>query len=881
MTRLNVPPTPVPETATDGLTIDTEILSAALNDVLEEQAGRVFASRLQWLFKTAEAVRGGDQSAAERLLAYLHGVPDESVEPIIRACSLELQLANIAEERERVRRRRQYDATGEMQRESLAETAQILRAQHADLPALTSQLRIEHVLTAHPTEATRRSVLDHQWDVQVLLDKLDDPRTGISARRRLIEELREVLTVWWQTDAVRRVRPRVEDEVRRNLFFFEAVLFDAVPAALDELEHAFDVRLVQPVLSYGSWTGGDMDGHPEVGADTLATALELHRQTALRLLRDRVDRLARSFSHSSLRVPISEELTRSLEQDERELPSAPVLRRAHREWEPLRTKLGFVHHRLGATLRPRGREPGYGDAQQLRRDIELVLGHLGSRHVALGSIRRLLWQIDVFGFHLAGIDVRQGASVIRAAAAALLPGYAEADEPRRMALLTEALTSGRRGIEHHPGGTPGELLRVLDTVALATDAYGPRAVTAMVISMTEQPSDVLAARWLAARAGADSLRLVPLFETLGDLQAAPATMAALYANDAYRAHLRAQGNNQMVMVGYSDSGKDSGYVASQYALYVAQERLAAQAGEQGVVLELFHGRGGSPSRGGGRTYRAILAQPEGSVQGRIRITEQGETVSARYADPELAVRSLEQTISAVLLATALPNPPIRPQWREEMERLSERSRERYRALVYQDADFLRFFGQMSPITELGDLNIGSRPPSRRERAGVEDLRAIPWVFAWTQNRLLLPSWYGAGAALAEGDVELQREMWRDWPFFRGLIGTLEMALFKTDLGVAERYLRLVDEDLVDRFWPDARDEYERVVARVLQITGQSGLLDQTPALQRRLAKRNPWVDPLSHLQVELLERLRAGRDDARTPLLATITGIAAGMRNTG
>ncbi len=881
MARLDVPPTPAPEAATDGLARDSKLLSAALNSVLEEQAGRVFASRVQWLFRTAEVVRSGDDSAAERLVAYLAGVPDDSVEPIIRACSMELQLANIVEERERLRRRRQYDASGEVQRESLAATARILRDNEADIPALVAQLEIEHVLTAHPTEATRRSVLDHQWDVAALLDKLDDPRTGISSRRRLLEELREVLTIWWQTDEVRRVRPRVEDEVRRNLFFFEAVLFDAVPAALEEMERAFDARLVQPVLSYGSWTGGDMDGHPEVGADTLASALALHRASALRLLRDRVDRLARSFSHSSLRIPISEELAASLAEDARELPSAEVLRRAHHEWEPLRTKLGFVHHRLGNTGRPRGREAGYSDSSQLRRDLELVLAHLGSRHVAMGAIRRLLWQVDVFGFHLAGIDIRQSASVVRRAAGAVLPGFADADEPLRLELLTEALTSGRRGIEHDPGGEAGELLRVLDTVALAGEAYGAHAVPAMVISMTEHPSDVLAATWLAARAGATSLRMVPLFETRGDLEAAPATMAALYQNVAYRVHLRAHAQKQTVMVGYSDSGKDSGYIASQYALYVAQERLSAQAGEAGVVLELFHGRGGSPSRGGGRTYRAILAQPEGSVQGRIRITEQGETVSARYSDPELAVRSLEQTVSAVLLATALPNPPIRPEWRAEMDRLSEASRARYRGLVYDDPDFERFFAQVAPIAELSELNIGSRPPSRNKAPGIDSLRAIPWVFAWTQNRLLLPSWYGAGIALAEGDLGLQTTMFDGWPFFRGLIGTLEMALFKTDLGVAERYLRLVDLELAGRFWTDAREEYDRVVERVLAITGQGGLLDETPALQRRLEHRNPWVDPLSHLQVELLSRLRAGREDARTPLLATITGIAAGMRNTG
>ena len=606
-------------------------------------------------------------------------MPDESVEPIIRACSLELQLANIAEERERVRRRRQYDATGEVQRESLAETAEILRANNIDIAPLAAQLQIEHVLTAHPTEATRRSVLDHQWDVAALLDRLDDPRIGHSRRRALLDELREVLTLWWQTDELRRIRPRVEDEVRRNLFFFEAVLFDAIPAVLGEIEHALAVRLVQPVLSYGSWTGGDMDGHPEVGADTLAhraLAAPHDRAAALphprRPARAHVQPLERCGSRSPRSCSSRSSTT------PRRCRAPPCFRRPHREWEPLRTKLAFVHHRLGNTLTPRGREPGYADAQAMRRDLELVLAHLNSRHVAMGHIRRLLWQVDVFGFHLAGIDIRQGADTVREATAAVLPGYGDADEPRRQALLTEALSSGRRGIEHDPGGEAGELLRVLDTVALSADAYGPQAVPAFVISMTELPSDVLAATWLAHRAGATSLRMVPLFETRAALEQAPATMAELYACEPYVAHLRTQANRQTVMVGYSDSGKDTGYIGSTWALHNAQEQLAKQAAEQDIVLELFHGRGGSPSRGGGRTYRAILAQPEGTVNGRIRITEQGETVSARYADAELAERSLEQTISAVLLASALPNPPVSDEWRAEMERLSERSRERYR-----------------------------------------------------------------------------------------------------------------------------------------------------------------------------------------------------------
>ena len=798
---------------------------------------------------------------------------------MIRACALQLQLANIAEQRERVRRRRHYDATGVRQRESLLEAAELLRADGADLAAAVRALHVELVLTAHPTEATRRSVLDHQLRIAGLLDGLDDPRIGRTRRRELLGDLRESLTLWWLTDEVRRVRPMVEDEVRRNLFFFEATLHETVPHVLDELERVFDVRVDGRAVSFGSWAGSDMDGHPEVGAEVLARTLALHRRTALRLLRTGVDRLAARFSHSRRHVTVSPALEASLARDEEELPSAPVLRRVHREWEPLRTKLGFVAHRLYNMLDPLAREPGYADPQALRDDLWLVLDSVGSAHVAHGALRRLLRQVDVFGFHVASLDLRQSAAVLQEAAAALLPGYREAGDEERRRLLVEAIGEGRRGLDRRPEGSAGELLRVLDTAAMAREAYGPRAVPVLVVSMVRAPSDVLAALWLARRAGA-RLRLVPLFETLADLEHAPATMASLYETPVYRDALRDAGDRQTIMLGYSDSGKDSGFVSSQWALHVAQEKLAAQAAGHGLELELFHGRGGSPSRGGGRTHQAILAQPRGSLHGRIRITEQGETVSARYGDPELAARSLEQTLSAVLLASTRERPGVPDAWREEMERMSERSRRLYRGLVYEDPDFPRFFEQVTPISELTALNIGSRP-SRRSSGGVEALRAIPWVFAWTQNRVLLPSWYGAGAALCEGELELQREMAARWPFFQSLLSTLEMALYKTDLGVAERYLRLVDPALRDRFWPRIESEYAKVVGRLLEVLGADHLLDDAPALQRRLSHRNPWVDPLSHLQVELLARARAGRADAREPLLATISGIAAGLRNTG
>ncbi|HEV7494455.1 phosphoenolpyruvate carboxylase [Baekduia sp.] len=863
-------------------TSDLELLEALVRDVLTEQCGADFADAVTWLHATAARVRKSEEGAAETLLARLHGLSENELEPIIRACSLQLQVANIAEERERLRRRRSYDAQGTVQRESLAETANLLAEHAVDPVTALADLHVELVLTAHPTEASRRSVLDHQWAITQLLDRLEDSRTGRSRRRALLEELREVLTIWWQTDEVRRARPHVEDEVRRTLYVFESVLYDTVPTVLDELERDLGPLPATPVLEFASWPGGDMDGHPEVGAATVTATIELHRRAAIRMLRERVARLARRFSHSERRVTVSEALTASLQRDAQELPDARVLRRPHHEWEPLRTKLGFIERRLINMLDVRGGQAGYESPAQLRADLELIADSLGSAHVAHGSLRRLLRQVDTFGFHLAGLDLRQNATVIDAAVGALLPGYANAPEEERQTLLDEAIAAGDVGLQRRPPGTAGELVAALDAAALASEAYGPDVVRCLIVSMTEQPSHVLGARWLAQRAGAAlDLRFVPLFETLDDLDRAPETMAKLYGSDSYRELLARQGNRQVIMLGYSDSGKDGSFFASQWALRGAQLDLARQAAGAGIELELFHGRGGSTSRGGGPTYRAIVAQPTGSLRGRIRITEQGETISSRYGHPELAERSLEQTLSAVLLASNVARPAAAEDWRADVDRLARRSRETYRALVYEDPDFARFFFQITPVEALADLNIGSRPPSRGSDGTIQSLRAIPWVFAWTQNRILLPSWYGAGTALAEGDLERYRAMSARWPFFATLISTLEMALFKTDLGVAERYLRLVDPELRARFWPQIVAEHEKVKSSVLAITGGDRLLAGAARLQDRLAHRDPWVDPLSHLQVELLERTRADATADRQALLGTVTGIAFGLRNTG
>jgi phosphoenolpyruvate carboxylase len=680
--------------------------------------------------------------------------------------------------------------------------------------------------------------------------------------------------VWWQTDAVRRTRPVVEDEVRRILFFFEAVLFDAVPRLEAEISRSFERSWPPgvPAVRFGSWAGGDMDGNPEVTPDSVSLTLRLHRTTALRLLRARVDRLAELYSQSEDRLFVSPTLEASLEADGADMPDV-ASRRPNNQQEPFRRKLSFVSARLDGALRELPH--GYREPRELEQDLELLRESSSSRWVADGALARLLCQVRTFGFHLAALDVRLSAHDLRSAIEPLAPGFAEAHEHERTTRLAAVLEDGS-----------GEPRDVFAAVASGLREHGPQALGSVIISMVERPSDVLAALVLMRGAGIGvaelpTLPLVPLFETVEDLDRAQATMETLYEQSMYAAQLARCSHRQEIMLGYSDSAKDGGFLASQWELYSAQERLLADADSRGIELRFFHGRGGSTSRGGARTHRAILAQPSGSIRGRMRITEQGEVISQRYSHPELALRSLEQTLSAVLLATLARDRDVPQRYRAEAQRFADRSRMIYRALIYEDERFATLLALASPLDALTRLNIGSRPASRSVTWTVGGLRAIPWVFAWMQNRLLLPAWYGAGTALEEGDRELQREMINRWPFFAMLCSTLEMSLFKSDLGIAERYLELLGDDPARELWESIRAEHDRVVRTVLEISGTDSLLESAPALMARLSHRNPWTDPLSYMQIDLLRRARAGDTDAERPLLLTINGIAAGMRNTG
>ncbi|MDP9400794.1 MAG: phosphoenolpyruvate carboxylase [Actinomycetota bacterium] len=838
-----------------------------LREVLLDQAGE---EKLECLDELRAAATRPDNALA----ALIGALESRETLPLVRACTLELALANVADEVAQLQARRQGGAG------ALPELAARARAMPQRPP-----LDIRLVLTAHPTDIARRSVLSKHRRVAGALDALGDERLGPPERRRQEEEIREALALWYTTNEVRALRPRVADEVRRIRFFLETVLFDAAAELAVECERLglADLRDGRAPLRFGSWAGGDMDGNPNVGPETILHALRSHRLSALALLRERVHALRQDFSQPERGRPTGKRLRATLARDERELPRAAAAlseRYPHEAHEPFRRKLAFVAARLDNTAAAtRGEdpdEPGYPDADALLDDLEAVQEAITSPIVAQGRLRRLLWQVRIFGLHLATLEVRANAPALQEACATLLPGYADAtDEPQRAALLDRAC---REPVPPRDGGSEPLEALALDAVAQAIRDYGPRAIDTFIVSNAEAPSDLLCALWLARRSGVDGpLGLVPLFEKRESLLTATETMAQIYGSEAYRTHLRGRGDAQEVMLGHSDAGKDTGYLSGQWGMYNAQEALLRQAVEQGIDLSLFHGRGGSTSRGGAPAHRAIAAQPPGTVRGRMKVTEQGEVISTKYADVRLAEHSLEETVAAVLGPTIAEGDAPPPHFVEEMERVSLAARTAYRSLV-EDEGFVALFRTATPIDVLDRLNIGSRPSARSPRAAIADLRAIPWVFAWIQNRAALPAWYGVGSGLEAGDLDLQREMWQAWPFFASVVTTVATALRGVALHVAEQYLALVDEPAALAAWERIVAEHDRSLQRVVAIAGQHDVVRPDPVL---VARRAPWLDVLAGLQVELLRRHRAGDEAAHGPLLATVAGIATGLRTTG
>jgi len=811
--------------AESALRANVRLLGNILGATLVEQEGDWLLELVEQVREHAGAGRSGDAAAAGELARHVAELPLEQQSLVLRSFALYFQLANIAEQHHRLRRRRQYEHEGRVARESLADAFGRLEAAHVSKEeerAATDSLSVELVLTAHPTEAVRRTVLEKHRRIASLLHELDDPDLPLSTTERVHRDLAEEITILWQTDEVRSQRPRVVDEIRQTLWLVEVSLWDAAPRALAELESR-GTRVGRSPLRFGSWVGGDLDGNPHAGAATIEAALGQARTLARNLLQRDVRALARSWGMSSTLVDVDAAIG--------VVEDVPAEQNAD---EAYRRRLTSIWRRL--------RDDAFGSTGELLAELDLIenslRAHRGER-IADGGLAALRRRVEIFGLHIAKLDIRTHAAAVHA---------------------------------HDP-----TLIEALATAARLQQQHGPEVLDRLIVSMTSSANDLAAADGLARDAGLD-VQVVPLFETITDLHAAPAIVAE---------ELERQPRETLeVMVGYSDSGKDGGYLAANWAIFRAQEELAGIAAAHGTQLTVFHGRGGSAGRGGGPTYAAILAQPAEATRGRLKLTEQGETISFKYGLSGLAYRNLEAALAATLL-TAFPSlapaPPADAS--STMETLATDSQRTYRALIWEDAALPPFFRSFTPIDELALLEIGSRPVSRPEAAAsgeLEALRAIPWVFAWTQNRSLLPAWFGAGTALANQDRDLLRRLYRTWPVFTALIDNLEMTLAKSSLEIARQYLPLVPASAEpDRIFAQIAAEHERAVATVLEIVEADELLDRQPQIQRSVRLRNPYVDAMNAIQVELLRRYRDGDERALRPLLRSITGIASALRNTG
>jgi phosphoenolpyruvate carboxylase len=790
---------------------DIRLLGAILGQVLVEQEGPLLLETVERIRRASRAARrDGSVAAIENDLSA------ETQALVLRAFGVFFQLANLAEQLHRVRRLRDDARHGRIARDSLRAAFKHVARQDLGAARGTS-LRL--VLTSHPTEATRRTVLLTHLRIARELRRLDEPDLPPDEADAVEERIAEEITLLWQADEVRHDRLRITDEIRHGLWFFEHSLLDAATDLLASWRER--IPDAPAPLVFGSWIGGDMDGNPSAGPESIAEALARARTLALDRYRAEVRTLAVEVASARSLVRVSDELEASIAHDEKELPSYAAEIGARNELEPYRRKLSFMWWRLG--------NDGYADADELLGDLALIRRSLtahGGRRIADGRIARLERMVEIFGFHVAKLDVRLHAN--------------ELGTERAEAALAAAARARRE--------------------------HGHQALDTLIISGTSSIDDIR-----RARAQTD-LRVVPLFETLDDLQAAPAIVDEMLAD--------APGTAE-VMVGYSDSGKDAGYLSAQWAIYRAQEELAEVARRRGVELTIFHGRGGSAGRGGGPTHAAIASQPAGHPPGRLKLTEQGETISFKYSLEGLAQRNLDAALAGTLLATfpdMLAAPPSSED-RALLDRLAEESCHAYRAFVRDDDRFVSFFRSFTPVDELALLEIASRPARRpRNENYLASLRAIPWVFAWTQNRVLLPAWFGAGTAFAQVEAGALRDLYERLAFVRAVIDNLEMTLAKSSLPIARGYLRLVDDGAL---FAEIEAEHARAVAGVLAATGSARLLERQPMLRRSIDLRNPYVDPMNALQVELLRRHRAGDESARLPLLRSIAGIAAALRNTG
>ena len=938
------PPRPAKSKADERpLVEDIRLLGRILGDVIREQEGEAAFALIEQIRKLSVAFRRDADHEADRALKKLLKVlsGDQTVS-VIRAFTYFSHLANLAEDRHHIRRRAIHERIGDTQEGSLDVALARLRWAGISTQTIADTLAtsfVAPVLTAHPTEVQRKSILDAERDIAQLLSTRDDIRAkaaAFNARKDALSprelatneaQMRARVLQLWQTRLLRFTKLTVADEVENALSYYEATFLREIPRLYADLERELGQQPVHSFLRMGQWIGGDRDGNPNVNAQTLVHALRRQAEVALRHHLTELHLLGSELSVSAMLVSCDPAMQALAERS----PDT----NAHRMDEPYRRALTGMYARLAATLKDLtggdaarhavAPQNPYRQADELLADLRTIATSLKAHHGAALVTQRLaplIRAVEVFGFHLATVDLRQSSDQHETVVAELLaqarlaPDYTALDEPAKRTLLLRQLCDAR------PLRVPGAAytehtraeLAIFETARLMRERFGAQAIRHYIISHTESVSDLLEVLLLQKETGllrgtldgsaTADLIVVPLFETIEDLRHAAPIMRELYALPGIQALVQRSGAEQDIMLGYSDSNKDGGIFTSNWELYRAEialvalfDELNAQPGKHSPIrLRMFHGRGGTVGRGGGPSYQAILAQPPGTVRGQIRLTEQGEVIGSKYANPEIGRRNLETLVAATLEATLLPSAkPASAAFLSAAAELSEASMAAYRQLVYGTPGFTEFFFDATPIREIAELNIGSRPASRKASQRIEDLRAIPWGFSWGQCRLTLPGWYGFGSAVAaflqpvgkqsaKDRLALLQQMHRQWPFFSVLLSNMDMVIAKSDLALASRYAELVrDARLRRKIFPMIEAEWQRTVSALAQITGDRQRLAHNAALQRSMRHRFPYIDPLHHLQVELVRRYRAGQADERVQrgIHISINGIAAGLRNTG
>ncbi|MBX7432948.1 phosphoenolpyruvate carboxylase [Mycobacterium sp. Y57] len=917
--------TQVGREASEPMREDIRMLGSILGETVREQNGDEVFDVVERARVESFRVRRSEIDRAD-LAKLFDGIDVHQAIHVIRAFTHFALLANVAEDIHRERRRAVHEAAGKPpQDSSLAAT--YLKLDEADLDAETVAdalvgALVSPVITAHPTETRRRTVFDTQHQITQLMRMRLHGQTETEDGRDIERELRRHILTLWQTALIRLSRLKIQDEILTGLRYYPAAFFEVIPQVNAEVEAALRARwpdadlLPEPILRPGSWIGGDRDGNPNVTADVVRLATGSAAYTAFARYFAELTALQQELSMSVRLVHITSALA----------ALADACHERARDDEPYRRALRVVHARLTATARQildhqpeheldLGMEP-YATPAELLADLDVIdesLRSKGSAVLADDRLARLREAVRVFGFHLSGLDMRQNSDMHEEVVAELLawagvhPDYASLGEDERVEVLTAELATRRPLIGPH--AELSELARkeldIVHAAARAVTVFGPQAVPHYIISMCQSVSDMLEAAILLKEAGLVDVSsehvyapvgIVPLFETIDDLQRGSAIMEAVLDLPLYRAMVTARGDSQEIMLGYSDSNKDGGYLAANWALYRAELDLVEMSRKTGIRLRLFHGRGGTVGRGGGPSYDAILAQPPGAVQGSLRLTEQGEIIAAKYAEPRIAHRNLETLLAATLEATLLDveglGDAAGPAY-EVLDDLAARAQRAYSELVHETPGFVEYFKASTPVSEIGALNIGSRPASRKPTTKISDLRAIPWVLAWSQSRIMLPGWYGTGTAfeewIADGpdqDARLKvlQDLYRRWPFFATVLSNMAQVLAKSDLGLAARYAELVeDEDLRHRVFDKIVDEHERTIRMHRLITGHEDLLADNPSLARSVFNRFPYLEPLNHLQVELLRRYRSGDEDelVQRGILLTMSGLATALRNSG